>query len=183
MVVKNKNNKKQNKGEEMKRIHVDMDGTLARFHDEVKYLERMYEPLFFLTLRPFHSVVDAMRILASNDDFELFVLSSCITESSKEEKKKWLKAFLPEIPESNYIFVDIGENKAKCLGHPISEDDILLDDYNLNLEEWREAGGLAIKLVNNINDQGLYGPRWNGSRVYYDDAAETTAAKIAAIVA
>jgi len=25
------------------RIFVDMDGTLARFHDEVGYLERIYE--------------------------------------------------------------------------------------------------------------------------------------------
>ena len=29
------------------RIFVDMDGTLARFHDEVGYLERMFEKGFF----------------------------------------------------------------------------------------------------------------------------------------
>lgn len=28
-----------------KRLFVDMDGTLARFHDEVSYLERMWEQM------------------------------------------------------------------------------------------------------------------------------------------
>ena len=30
----------------MARLFVDMDGTLARFHDEVQYLERMFEKGF-----------------------------------------------------------------------------------------------------------------------------------------
>lgn len=30
------------------RIFVDMDGTLARFHDEVGYLERMFEKGFLV---------------------------------------------------------------------------------------------------------------------------------------
>lgn len=154
-----------------KRLYLDMDGTLARFHDEVKYLERMYEKDFFLSLRPFHSVVDAIRILAAEGVIEIYVLSCCITEYSKEEKAAWLKAFLPEIPESNYIFVNVGENKAKSLGHPITKDDVLLDDYNLNLGEWQDAGGTSIKLVNNINDKGLYGPRWVGPRVCEADSA------------
>ena len=29
-----------------KRLFIDMDGTLAKFHDEVNYLERMYEKIF-----------------------------------------------------------------------------------------------------------------------------------------
>ena len=166
-----------------KRLYVDMDGTLARFHDEVKYLERMYEKDFFLSLSPFSSVVDAIRILATTENVEVFVLSSCVTDYCKEEKKKWLRAFLPEIPESNYIFVDMGENKAKSLGHPISKDDVLLDDYNLNLGEWQDAGGLSIKLVNNINDKGIYGPRWVGSRVYEKDDALTIVQAIKTITA
>lgn len=149
----------------MKNLYVDMDGTLARFHDEVDYLERMYEKDFFLDLLPFHSVVDAIRILAQENAFNVYILSSCITENCKEEKKMWLGAFMSEIPESNYIFTEMGQNKAMCIGHPISKDDVLLDDYNLNLGEWQDAGGTSIKLVNNINDKGLRGPRWKGFRV------------------
>lgn len=39
------------------RIFVDMDGTLARFHDENLYLERMFEKGFFRDLKPFENAV------------------------------------------------------------------------------------------------------------------------------
>ena len=30
-------------------------------------------------------------------------------------------------------------------------NDVLIDDYNKNLEDWREHGGLAVKYLNGIN--------------------------------
>ena len=164
------------------RLYVDMDGTIARFHDVVKWLERMYERGFFLELHPFYSVVEAIRTLIKEGVVEVYVLSSCITEYSKTEKAEWLKKYLPEIKEENYIFVNVGDNKAKCIGHPLTKYDVLLDDYNLNLEEWQEAGGKSIKLVNNINDKGLFGPRWVGARVYEAEPALTTATKLKTII-
>ena len=92
-----------------------------------------------------------------------------------------METFMSEIPESNYIFTEIGQNKAMCLGHSISKNDVLLDDYNLNLCEWQEAGGFSIKLVNNINDKGLCGPRWQGHRAYIDDTAQEIAFAIKTI--
>ena len=32
-----------------KRLFIDMDGTVARFHDEVDYLERMFEKISLKT--------------------------------------------------------------------------------------------------------------------------------------
>lgn len=42
-----------------KRLLVDMDGTLARFHDQANYLERMFEKDFFRELEPFENMVEA----------------------------------------------------------------------------------------------------------------------------
>lgn len=150
----------------MKRLYVDMDGTLARFHDEVKCLERMYEKEFFLNLKPFWSIVNAIEYLASEGEVEVYILSSCVSDLCREEKRKWLKEYLPHIPECRYILVPVGCNKSLYIGHPITEDDVLLDDYNRNLEEWQAAGGRSIKLVNNINHKGLFGPLWQGRCCY-----------------
>ena len=167
----------------MKRLYVDMDGTMARFHDEVKYLERMYEDGFFLSLKPFKTVVEAIDLIAKGGGVEIFILSSCVTKQCREEKKEWLKAHLPNIPESHYIFVDIGSNKALSVGRLISYDDVLLDDYNVNLEEWQEAGGHPIKLVNNINHKGLFGPLWQGQCVYERDDAGKIAEELKKLIA
>ncbi len=51
-------------------LFVDMDGTLARFHDEVQYLERMFEKGFFLGLKPFGEAVRAVNSLAEAADDE-----------------------------------------------------------------------------------------------------------------
>lgn len=155
-----------------KRLFCDLDGSVCRLHDEIRYLERMYEEGFFLSLRPFLSVVEAINNIAKEGNVEVYILSSCISEQCREEKKQWVKKFLPAIPKSNYLLPDIGVSKALCLGHSISYNDVLLDDYNKNLEEWQAAGGHPIKLVNNINHKGLNGPLWTGECVYERDSAE-----------
>lgn len=155
-----------------KRLYCDLDGTTCRFHDEARFLERMWEVGFFLSLRPFLSVVEAIDSIAKSGEIEVFILSSCISVQCAEEKRRWVKQHLPHVSESNYIFVDIGENKALCLGHPVSHNDVLLDDYNKNLEEWQAAGGHSIKLVNNINHKGLFGPLWEGQCIYERDCKE-----------
>lgn len=46
-----------------RRIYLDMDGTLFRFHDtEHEYIERMWEPGFYRNLKPFQNLVDAVRM-------------------------------------------------------------------------------------------------------------------------
>lgn len=62
------------------RIFVDMDGTLARFHDENLYLERMFEKGFFRDLKPFSNAVDAIkRIIDNHPNVDVYVLSATIT--------------------------------------------------------------------------------------------------------
>ena len=98
------------------RIFVDMDGTLARFHDEVKYLERMWEEGFFKELKPFEEIVDSIHILKrDNPEAEIFILSAAIEGEPpycQQQKHEWLDRYLPEIDRSHRIFTEISKPKA-----------------------------------------------------------------------
>jgi len=72
-----------------------------------------------------------------------------------------------------YVFDKEDENYEHLL--EVVEDRMhysVIDDYNLNLEEWRKAGGTSIKLVNHMNDRGNDDPLWNGNRIRYDFSPE-----------
>lgn len=157
------------------RLFVDMDGTLARFHDEVQYLERMYEPNFFKNLKPFLGAVETIReIMRVHPNWEVYILSAAISgdpPGCEKQKNAWLDMHLPEIDRAHRLFPPIGTDKSMMIPGGIQGTDILLDDYNKNLEEWRAAGGISVKFVNNINDRALNGPRWDGWRLRHDNGA------------
>lgn len=168
------------------RLFVDMDGTLARFHDEAKYLERMYEPGFFVSLGPFENTVKTVReVKRIHPDWGIYILSAVIYGASPDcetQKQQWLDRHLPEIDGEHRLFPKIGADKSAFIPGGIRKNDVLIDDYNKNLEEWRSAGGVAIKFVNNINDKGLYGPRWDGERLHYLSSAALNAERLDRIV-
>ncbi len=167
------------------RIFVDMDGTLARFHDEVKYLERMWEEGFFKELKPFQEIVDSIHILKrDNPDAEIYILSAAIEGEPpycQQQKHEWLDKYLPEIDREHRIFTEIGKPKADYIEGGISATDILIDDYNRGLEEWEKCGGTAVKCVNNINHKGLVGPLWTGKLIHNDDFPSAIASDICTI--
>lgn len=169
----------------MKRLFVDMDGVLARFHEHNDCLERMDEKGFFKNLNAYENVVEALDVLFSFDSvqdcLELWILSSiypyCYYQV-KEEKIHWLQhSFSKNLRqaawENNMIFPVINDEKTKAdyikehFGE-INADFFLLDDYSCNLRGWKAAGGTSIKLVNDINDKGTNGPLWDGKRIRYD---------------
>ena len=152
----------------MKRIFIDMDGTLARFHDEVQYLERMWEKNFFKNLKPFDNMVEATRKLLERGTAEIFILSAAIEGEPpycKKEKHEWLDCFLPEIDDEHRIFTKVGVAKSAYISGGLTEQDYLIDDYNIGLEEWQKDGGTAIKCKNNINHKGLVGRLWEGKLI------------------
>ena len=155
-----------------KRLYIDLDGTLARFHDELHYLTRMYDKGFFENLRPFQNMVMAVKFfIHCYPDIEVSILSSVVpTEYCCAEKVRWVKRHLPEV--HTVILVPEGMEKSDFVPD-ITRRDILLDDYNHNLESWARAGGRSVKLVNNINNTGKIGRRWKGEMIYHDDAPFT----------
>lgn len=80
-------------------------------------------------------------------------------DHSISEKKEWLAKYLPEIPEENQIFVPYGESKSDYILDKSSED-VLLDDFTKNLNEWHRK---AVKIYNGIN--GTKGT-WKGYSIH-----------------
>lgn len=155
------------------RIFIDMDGTIARFHDEVQYLERMFEKNFFSSLKPFENAVTAVNAMAAMYNMEVYVLSATVDGEPpycSNEKHHWLDVHCPNIDHEHRIFTQMGQPKSDYIPNGIRPTDILWDDYNKNLEEWRNAGGLAVKCHNNINHKGLVGSLWEGEIIRNDAA-------------
>lgn len=169
------------------RLFIDMDGTLARFHDEVQYLERMFEKGFFSGLKPFEQAVKAANRLAeeANGEYEVFILSAAVDGEPPyccDEKHQWLDRHCPAIDREHRIFTHIGIPKAEYIPGCIGADDILWDDYNKNLEEWEANGGTAIKCKNNINHKGLIGTLWQGEIIENEIPAEAIVKRFSEIV-
>lgn len=172
-----------------KRLLVDMDGTLARFHDEDNYLERMFEKDFFRELKPFENMVEGIRqFMAEHPDVEVFIVSARVIGEPpycEVEKNAWLDRYLPEVDRAHRIYTDMGRSKAEYLPGGATKDDYLLDDYNKGLNLFLYDGGSAIKCHNNINQRGLgaYGGRkgqlWVGPMVHIEDKPELIAAELA----
>lgn len=171
-----------------KRLFVDMDGTLARFHDQANYLERMFEKDFFRSLEPFENMVEGVRqFIHDHPDVEVFVLSARVNGEPpycEAEKNAWLDEHLPEIDPAHRIYTEVGKSKAEYIPGGIGKNDFLLDDYNKGLNLWLYDGGSAIKCHNNINQKGLgayggsAGRMWVGPMVHTEDTPALIAAEL-----
>lgn len=168
-----------------KRLFLDMDGTLARFHDVDKlFIEAMWQQGFYTGLKPFENMVEGVRkFINEHPDVEVYVLSAVLdTEPPfvEDEKNAWLDKYLPEISADRRIFTRAGENKADYIGK-IGANDYLVDDYNKNLREFEVAGARSIKFRNDVNHQGKgayggeMGPLWNGAIISYDSTPHAIA--------
>lgn len=147
------------------RFFIDMDGTLAKWNN-VEF-EQLFEEGYYRNLEPNEDILsDVNKLIEQGED--VYILSCVLPESkyALEEKKEWLKQYVPNLPEDKYIFVPYGENKADYLKEhysPITNKDYLIDDYTKNLVEWKEYGGIGVKYLNGINHtKGT----WNGLMIY-----------------
>lgn len=66
------------------------------------------------------------------------ILSSCNVEGSADGKKAWIREHLPKELWSNCLY---GSGAKSFCARP---DAILIDDYDLNVDEFRAAGGRAV---------------------------------------
>ncbi len=164
-----------------KKVYIDMDGTLCRFHDtQHNYIEQMWERGFYAGLLPFEEFVNAVSLcIDRNPDTEFYILSAVLDTEPPfiaDEKRAWINRYLPQLTEERLIFVPAGADKSQYIGG-IDENSVLIDDYNKNLREWEQAGGLPIKFINDVNNKGLgaYGGEkgniWNGLSIYHNQSA------------
>lgn len=162
----------------MKRLFVDQDGTIARFHDVPDFQHRHKDTGFFLFLKPFSEMAIALRMFIAFHPEVLVYSLSAVDESEyakiTQEKNIWMDKVLPEIPLERRIYNPITKEKSELLPFLDSADykpsfDFLLDDFNKNLREWQQSGRRSIKCKNNINMGGTghyggdVGSIWDGA--------------------
>lgn len=175
-----------------KRLFVDIDGTLARFHDADKvFIEAMWTPGFYVGLKPFENAVEGLKqFIQEHPEVDVYILSAVLDTDPPfivSEKNEWLDMYLPEVPIDHRIFTRAGESKTDYIGE-LGERDYLLDDYNKNLIEFEAAGAHAIKFHNDVNMRGMgafggeAGPIWSGDVVHYDVRPEEFSSQLAAVV-
>ena len=153
------------------RLFIDLDGTVARFYDaSPNYLEEMYEKGYFRNLQPYEKMTEGIKLfMEQHKDVEVFTLSAKVNGEPpycEAEKQEWLDEYLPEIDREHRLFTEIGRNKAEYIPNGINNTDVLYDDYNKNLIDWENSGGVALKCHNNINMKGL--GAYGGDKVMWE---------------
>lgn len=175
-----------------KRLFLDMDGTLARFHDvDKQFIEAMWQQGFYTGLKPFENMVEGVKLfIKQHPEVDVYILSAFLDTDPPfviGEKNEWLDKYLPEISWNNRKFLRAGENKAEAIGR-VGPNDYLLDDYNKNLHEFEASGAFSIKFRNDVNHQGkgAYGGEkgalWQGPMVSYDSAPEEIAEQLGSLM-
>ena len=135
------------------KLLIDLDGTLAEWNPdgESKLLEKGY----FRTLKPLQTVL-TIKLLSGF--YDTYILSAVMENSlyAKQEKREWIREFLPEIQDDHILFSADGCSKKdfihKTFGE-IKKTDVLMDDYSKNLKDWAENGS-CIKILNGTNGKG-----------------------------
>lgn len=148
----------------MKRLFIDLDGTIAKFNVR-NALERFdKEKGFFANLKAYvgYEVID---LLALTDN--VYVISASPNEQADQDKMIWLEKYLPNIRKENITICRIGENKAKVIENKysmtIDNTCFLLDDYTKNLTEWESFGGKGIKRLTKVSDNST--KKWKGLEI------------------
>lgn len=171
----------------MNRIFFDMDGTLnnitkALLDDNGKVqIEKIYKNKgFYEKIEPENNMIETLRQLFEKTDYEIYIISACELGDPpgfEQQKDNWLDKNKIPVPLSNRIYVGFDERKTDCIPGGIQNGDILIDDYNKNLEEWESEGiskgvkALGIKVCTDYNDTGKgfcggeENKRWVGERV------------------
>lgn len=128
-------------------IYCDMDGVLADFNAQENAVERFAnEKGFFQKLAPLPNNVNALRVLNQLKNVRVFILSASPNRHADNDKKVWLKKYLPELESDQIIIMRCGKKKVKYMK---TADGVLLDDYSKNLKEWTDGNLLnrAVKIT------------------------------------
>lgn len=145
-----------------RRLFIDMDGTLAEWKEN-ESTDILYEKGYYEKLKPNEFLLQVIKGLVKKGE-DIYILSSFLNDSkyALEEKNNWLDRYLPELSKNKRIFIKYGDNKALSVPNGVSKFDYLIDDYTKNLFDWNDAGGVAIKFLNGINNNSK---QWQGLNV------------------
>lgn len=86
-------------------LFVDMDGTIVEYKVfPENYISNTTKELF-INAKPLDIVIKNLNELNDIDNLDIYILTLAKSKIILEEKKQWLKRYLPFIEEDNYIIV------------------------------------------------------------------------------
>lgn len=137
----------------MKKIFLDLDGTLAKFNVRNALKRFDNEEGFFAKLGAYKNI-EKINEMAKNGN--VYIISASPNEQADNDKMIWIKKYLSNVPVENIVLCRLGENKAKIIENKynikIDKNCMLLDDYTKNLTEWETVGGVGIKRLTTVSD-------------------------------
>mgnify|MGYP003292603141 CR=1 FL=1 len=137
----------------MKKIFLDLDGTLARFNVPNALNRFDKETGFFARLKPYKGIGEIDRLAQRGN---VYIISASPNLTADLDKMQWVQKYIPNIQYNNIVICRIGENKAKVIESKynieINEQCYLLDDYTKNLNEWEQYNGSGIKRLTGVAD-------------------------------
>lgn len=131
----------------MKKIYLDMDGTIADLYSQNNWLEKLNneDKTIFLNCKPMTTQENLFKLFPSNE-FEIIILTmtpnNCSIEYHNqviEQKKQWLDKYFPLLKKQ--IFLKYGKNKN--LKNSVNA--ILIDDNEVIRNNFR---GIALNPAN-----------------------------------
>lgn len=128
-------------------MYIDMDGTIVEYHiyESNEIAEKMGKE--YKEFEPLKCVIQNLKELSNIKNLDMYILSLSKTNKITEEKKNWLKKYVPFIKEDNWIILtkEIGDyssqNRDIIKGENIKKREenythsILLDDEQKVLRE------------------------------------------------
>ena len=152
-------------------VFFDQDGVLGIYERDA-YIGK--DPIwkkpgshYFSTVKPDHRAISLFNLLTDAPNVNTFVLTAInnigpIYLEQIKDKIAWLKEHIPAINIQKQ-FIPCVSPKSQTIQAVISQtrthmkpSDILIDDYNPNLNDWTAAGGTALKYCNGLNSEKSY---------------------------
>lgn len=137
----------------MKKIFLDLDGTLAKFNVRNALKRFDNEKGFFAKLGAYKNIEKINEMAKAGN---VYIISASPNEQADNDKIIWIKKYLPNVKVENIVLCRLGENKAKIIENKynikIDKNCMLLDDYTKNLIEWETVGGVGIKRLTTVSD-------------------------------
>lgn len=153
----------------MKTFWIDMDGVLAQYHrKDYKCADPLFLHLgghYFRDLEPIMKMVDTVTRLdiecKKSGKAKVIILTGihyvtdALLEEHIQDKMYWVQKYLPTIDINTQFMPAEGKKTTIAMLFKrarLTEDDILVDDFNKNLVEWEDHDGTAIKYLNGTNN-------------------------------
>lgn len=152
-------------------VFFDMDGVLTIYERDAyrapDYKWRQLDGHYFRSVKPDQKAIEVFRILSNTANVNTFVLTAVLNEGpimleQITDKIQWLNDHMPEVDPSKQFIPSVSAKNRTIQAvlfqnkDHLSPSDILIDDYNPNLLDWADAGGTAVKYINQLNHAASY---------------------------